>query len=308
MTSIEQTPQVADGPSAPHDRITYGAVHLDVVDRARALEFWRDTIGLTELDRGDDHVGLGAGGRELIVLHPGAVRPNQQGHTGLYHVALHLPTAAEFARTLSRLAARRVPQSPTDHIFSKATYVRDPDGIMLELTLETPERYRSIEITASQVAIVDSEGRRRGGTEPLDLPAALAALDGPLDAPMPAGTIVGHVHLHVTDLAGAYRYYRNEIGFSEHALMAPIGMADLSAGGRFPHRIALNNWNGPTATPPPAGTAGLRHIELLVEDPAALTATQERLTRAGHAVTPVDGAIETDDPAGNALRIDARLV
>ena len=28
------------------------------------------------------------------------------------------------------------------------------------------------------------------------------------------------------------------IGFQEHAYMAPIGMADLGAGGDFPHRIA----------------------------------------------------------------------
>jgi catechol 2,3-dioxygenase len=308
MNATLQTDQLDDGADATHESITYGAVHLDVVDRARSLAFWRDTIGLTELDRGDDHVSLGAGERELIVLHTGAVRPSQPGHTGLYHVALHLPTAAEFARTLSRLAAKRVPQSPTDHIFSKATYVHDPDGIMLELTLETPDRYQSIEIQGDLVVLIDSDGRRRAGTEPLDLRDALAALDGPLETPLAAGTIVGHVHLHVADLAGAYRYYRDEIGFTGHALMTPIGMADLSAGGRFPHRIALNNWNGPTASPPPPGTAGLHHIELHVNDQATLTTTQQGLTRAGHTVTPAEGAVETHDPAGNTLQISARPV
>ena len=40
---------------------------------------------------------------------------------------------------------------------------------MLELTLETPERYRSSQIGPRSVELIDSEGRRRGPTEPLDI-------------------------------------------------------------------------------------------------------------------------------------------
>lgn len=99
------------------DRITYGAVHLDVTELERSLSFWRDTIGLHERPGPAGQAHLGAGDRTLIVLHPGAVRPAPRGRSGLYHVALHLPDATEFARVLARLILARVPQSPTDHIF-----------------------------------------------------------------------------------------------------------------------------------------------------------------------------------------------
>jgi catechol 2,3-dioxygenase len=296
-------------PAAPpsgRDTITYGAVHLDVVDGKRSLALWRDLLGLTLLSDAQDELRLGASGRELIVLHPGAQRPQLRGHAGLYHVAVHLPNEEEFARVLARLARDRVPQAPTDHIFSKATYLSDPDGIGIELTVETPERFAGFEIGPSRIAIRDSHGRLRGPTEPLDVAAALSHLaDDDLDRPFPDGTTVGHVHLHVADLERARRFYRDVVGFEDHMFLPGIGMADLSAGGRFPHRLALNIWQGRGAAQPPSGTAGLRHFELHVADGAA-SAIGARLAVDG-ATPAFDGdVLATHDPAGNAVRIRRR--
>ena len=176
-----------------------------------------------------------------------------------------------------RIAQARVPQSPTDHIFSKATYLNDPDGIMLELTLETPERYGSIEVGADRITMLDSDGRR---AEP-DRAAGrrrgrgAARMAATQICPLPPGTYIGHVHLHVPDLRAAHDFYRDVIGFEEHAYMAPIGMADLGAGGRFPHRIAMNTWQGPSARQAPSGTAGMRRYELIVRGCAQLDALVE---------------------------------
>lgn len=294
----------APGTTAPVDRIVHGAIHLDVTDPERSLGFWRDVVGLSELSRTADEVHLGAGARELVVLHPGAVRGAGHGHAGLYHVALHVPDIAEFARVIARLATARVPQAPTDHIFSMATYLTDPDGLGLEMTLETPERFGSFDIGPRGIALYDSDGRLRGPTERLDLDPVLAHLGGAaLDAPLADGTIVGHVHLHVPDVAAALRFYRDAIGFDVHMDMPAIGMADLSAGGRFPHRFALNSWAGPAAAQPPAGTAGMRYATLVVPDAAALAAVRERLRTALATADDRDGGLETIDPAGNRLRI-----
>ena len=101
---------------------------------------------------------------------------------------------------------------------------------------------------------MDSDGAGGAATEPLDVDAALAPLgDGDPRGPLSSGSYVGHVHLHVPDLRAAHRFYRDIIGFDEHAYMTAIGMADLSAGGRFPHRIAVNDWNGPNALQPEHG-------------------------------------------------------
>jgi catechol 2,3-dioxygenase len=286
------------------DRIAYGAVELDVTDIGRSLAFWRDLVGLTERSRdAAGAVALGAGDRDLIVLHPGAGRPVLRGHAGLYHVALHLPDGPEFARVLARLAALGAAQAPTDHIFSMASYLTDPDGIGLELTLETPERFAGFEIGPRSIVVRDSEGRRRGPTEPLDLAPVLGWLDDrPLTDPVAPGAFVGHVHLHVPDLAAGVAFQRDVIGFEEHMVMTAIGMADLSAGGRFPHRIAMNVWNGPDAVQPPPGTAGMRRLTLRM-DAGAHDAVRGRLAARGIAHEDGPDGLLARDPAGNVMRL-----
>ena len=307
MSSTEQ--KIDPAASAVFDdgeNLAQGAVHLDVTDLERALGFWRDLLGLTELGGVPGEVArLGAGGRELVVLHAGAVRGPQRGHSGLYHLALHLPDEREFARVLARLGAARYPQAPTDHIFSRATYLDDPDGIGLELTLETPERVREMQARGSDVLIVDRDGRPRRPVEPLDVTEVMSHLDGAeLDAPLPEGTKVGHVHLHVADLREAFDFYRDTIGFEEHMFLL-IGMADLHASGRFPHRMALNVWQGPGAPQPPAGSAGLRHFTLVARDRPGLDAIRGRLAAAGVAAEGGEGELFVRDPAGNRIQLAA---
>ena len=287
------------------DRILCGAVHLNVTELERSLAFWRDLVGLSELASAPGEARLGVDGRPLVVLHPGATRPAGRGHAGLYHLAIHLPDAREFARVLVRIAQAGVPQSPTDHIFSKATYLNDPDGLMLELTLETPERYRSIEIGPGTITMLDSDGRVRSPTEPLDVAEAIAPLDGgDTGLPLPGGAYIGHVHLHVPDLRASHDFYRDVVGFEEHAYMAAIGMADLGAGGSFPHRIAMNSWQGPTARQAPQGTAGLRRYELVVRDRAQLDALTARAAGANVGPSALDGGdISLQDPAGNEFSV-----
>lgn len=301
MTIAAHTP--LSDQAAGTDSITYGAVHLDVIDARRSLAFWREVIGLAELDTPGDEIRLGVDSRALIVLHPGAERAPVRGRSGLYHVAVHLPNEAEFARALARIAAAGVPQAPTDHIFSKATYLSDPDGIQLELTLETPERAGEITVGPGSVTIRDSDGRSRGMTEALDVREVLSHLqDRDLDRLLPSGTFVGHLHLHVADLAATRRFYTDLVGFEDHTYVPGIGFADLSAGGRFPHRFAFNVWQGVGAPPQPAGTAGLRFFELVVE-PGELAATRERLDAVRHPYQLDADTLITRDPSGNEIRL-----
>jgi catechol 2,3-dioxygenase len=311
-TMSTTTARSGSGPAAgalfdAGETIAHGAVHLDVTDLPRALAFWRDLLGLAPLGGGeaDGVARLGAGGRELIVLHAGGERPPQRGHSGLYHVALHLPDAREFARVIARLAAARCPQAPTDHIFSQATYLDDPDGIGLELTLETPERVAEMEVRGAEFRIVDTEGRLRRPVEPLDTEAVFSHLgDAALDEPLPAGTKVGHVHLHVGDLEEANAFYRDQLGFEEHTFLL-LGMADLHTGGRFPHRMALNVWQGQGAPQPPPGTAGLRHFTIVARDAAGLAAIRTRLEAAGIDLEVDGDALFARDPSGNRFALAA---
>lgn len=279
-------PDDRPGPSesTAADRLIYGAVHLNVTDIERSLVFWRDLIGMSELGRDKDGaVRLGVPDAELVVLHPGAIQPVQTGFSALYHLAIHMPSEAEFARVLGRILAARYPNAPTDHITHWATYLDDPDGINVEIAFETIDRLGTIEVVGGRPQIVDSEGRRHSMTEPLGLEEVFSFReDEDVDGPLPEGTRIGHIHLYVSDLEAARSFYE-EIGFTRHLDASEIGFADFSLGGTFPHRIAVNTWQGVGAPQAPEGTAGMRHFEL-------------------HAPGSRDApAVPLQDPAGNSL-------
>ena len=80
------------------------------------------------------------------------------------------------------------------------------------------------------------------------------------DGPIPAGTRIGHVHLKVSDLERAIRFYRDIMGFE---LVTRLGdeAAFLSAGG-YHHHIGLNTWTSRGGAPPARGTTGLYHFAI----------------------------------------------
>ncbi len=292
--------------SSASDFATFGAVHLDVSDAERSLRFWRDLIGLELLGRSADEVRLGVGGDELLVLHPGTAGPTPRGHSGLYHLAIHLPNVAEFARVVGRVAVARFPQAPTDHVMSLASYLSDPDGIGLELTLETPERVRSMTLTPAGPEVIDINGRRSDGREPIDLNALFAQLpDRDLDRPLPPGTKIGHVHLHVADLDAALAFYTDVLGFTPKMYASSMGAADMSAGGTFPHRLAINTWQKRGAPQRPSGTAGLRYFTVSLRSQSALAAALTRIEAAGQPSERHENGFFVRDPAGNLLLLDA---
>lgn len=273
--------------STASDALLYGAVHLNVTDIERSLIFWRDLIGLTELEQLDDGaVSLGVADAELVVLHPGATGPVQRGYSALYHLAIHMTSEAEFARLLGRLFAARYPNAPTDHITHWATYLDDPDGINVEIAFETIDRVGEIGFVGGRPSIIDSDGRRHEMTEPLGLEEVFSYKeDDDISRPMPAGTRIGHVHLYVGDLEAARAFYET-VGFIPHMDADGIGFADLSLGGTFPHRIAVNVWQGVGAPQAPEGTAGMRYFEL----------------RPGTGRSGLDPGVHKD-PSGNSVAV-----
>ncbi len=297
------TPPVA-APQLLSSSARLGAVHLDVTDGERASAFWNQYVGLSLIESGEHEIVLGIDGEPLIVLHPGASGPVARRHTGLYHVAIHLPTKKELARVVARLFSLRFPNSPTDHAETMATYFSDPDGNGIELTFETPER-GALVLGDGRGAAVMADGSTQGPTEALDVHELLDELtnDDDLAAPMPSGTRIGHVHLHVNSLTDARNFYRDVIGFGDLRSLDAWGMSDLSLETSFvPHALAVNIWNGSQATPNPEGTSGLRYwtVRAPEGDIAGIT---KRLDDAGHGWSETDGGIQVPDPFGNPLRI-----
>ncbi|MGB3335563.1 MAG: catechol 1,2-dioxygenase [Devosia sp.] len=283
---------------------TLGAVHIGITDRARALAIWQDVVGLDMLAEQGNELVLGVGGKPLIVLETGAVRPVVPRTIGLYHVAIHVPHRADLAQLAVRALQRNVQISPTDHLVSEAIYLWDLDGNGIEITFETPWRGTLGDPDKGQTYAVTTAGKPHSGRDPIDMDGLLGELGtAPVLAPrVPDGTRIGHVHVHVNDLHLAMDFYRDVIGFAGFLLISSFGMGDVGLD-YMPHTIAFNIWSGPNAGLPSAGAAGLRWFTIMVPDAATLEGVKIRLAAAKAPTSPVEGGIETQDPSGNRIKI-----
>lgn len=254
-----------------------GAVHLKVADLDRTTAFYTGVLGLVLRERSDGEAHLGTEREELFVLHarPGARRV--AGTTGLFHAAVLVPTRRDLALVLRRLAERgaRV-DGFADHDVSEAIYLADPEGNGIEVYRDLPrERW-----------VRDARGLRMG-TRPLDVEGLLAEAGGERADVVPEGTTIGHVHLHVRDLAEAERFWSGTFGFDVTTRYA--GQASFLSAGGYHHHLGVNVWAGVGAPAPPEEALGLLHFQWIVPAGGA-AALRERVALSA-------------DPSGNRFEV-----
>ena len=251
-----------------------GGVRLQIADLARSLAFYEQVLGLRALERDDAHAVLAAPGddRALVELveRKGA-RPAGHGRLGLYHFAILLPdrpTLGRFVRHLADIGARA---GAGDHLVSEAFYLTDPDGLGIEVYADRPR----------------SAWRREGrelmiATDPVDVASLVEAAGDESWTGMPAGTVIGHVHLHVADLAQGSAFFSEALGFDRMTWRYP-GALFLGAGG-YHHHLGTNTWAGSGARAPGEGDARL--LEWTIELPTSedVAAAARSIARAGYRV------------------------
>jgi catechol 2,3-dioxygenase len=270
-----------------------GTVRLTVSDLARSREFYEQAIGLLANERDDGSLALGVPGEHPLVELRGDVSapPLERRATGLYHLAILLPSRVDLGFALARLAtARWALDGASDHLVSEALYLSDPDGNGIEIYRDRPRdewRYH--------------DGKLAMSTLPLDLRSIVAEIrDVPGDQPqMPAGTRIGHVHLQVNDLRQAEDFYNGVLGF-EVTVRGYPGALFVSAGG-YHHHIGLNTWHSLGAAPPPSGAIGLDSFEIMLPNEDERLRVLERVSAAGIAVEQHAKGPLVRDPAGNSV-------
>jgi catechol 2,3-dioxygenase len=268
-----------------------GAIRLRVADPERLTRFYEEAIGLRVLPNGDSVTGLGVeNGQSLVELEAGPGAPARPPHTtGLFHLAILVPSRAALGQALRRVAASgwRL-AGASDHLVSEALYLSDPEGNGIELYRDRPrEEWPTL------------DGVTQMDTLPLDLGDLLSDDDGTDAGGMPPGTTLGHVHLQVAELEAAERFWVDGLGLDVTVRAYP-GALFVSAGG-YHHHVGLNTWAGTGAAAPPTGALGLVRFELVLPGLDAVDEAGERLAEAGADVELLDGAVLATDPSGNRV-------
>jgi catechol 2,3-dioxygenase len=261
-----------------------GPVSLVVSDLTSSQAFYTGALGLAARELDDGGVALGVpGSAPLVALHrDGSASALDRRATGLYHLAILLPSRADLGHAIHRLAQTRWPlDGASDHLVSEALYLSDPDGNGIEIYHDRPRDQWRYDGDRLQMA-----------TLPLDLRGIVGEL-GPDPGPqpvVPAGTTMGHVHLQVADIDDAEAFYHGVLGFDVTVRGYP-GALFVSAGG-YHHHIGLNTWHSAGSGPAAPGSVGLRSFEVVLPSEADLDAVRDRLAAAGLSVEPTVGDVE----------------
>ena len=269
--------------------IRLGPVALQINDLGASLAFYTQVIGLS-VHQQAHHAGqrmarLGTpDGHTLLELREkkGARYAPHRGRLGLYHLAVLLPSRADLGRFIRNALSLGAHVGQSDHHFSEATYLKDPDGLSVEVYRDRPrDEWR-----------VTEEGEIVGGSDPLDLKALTEAAGDTPWAGVPAGTIIGHLHFYVGDLDEAARFYHTGLGFPKVTWSMPTALF-LGAGG-YHHHLGMNTWAAGSA-PSGEDDARLLSWDLVLPDQATLDRTVDSLVAEGFDVTATpDGPLFTD--------------
>jgi len=274
------------------DATRLGPVRLMVSDLDRSIAFYEDILGLNASREGRTAALSAADGRVLVRLEtqPG-IRPSTPGSAlGLYHFALLLPSREALGRFLEHLARRGLRPGMADHLVSEALYLSDPDGLGIEVYADRPRS--SWQSHDRELAMA---------TEPLDVRSVLAAGGGTAWDGMPAGSVMGHVHLHVGALDRAAAFYHAGLGLDKVVWSYP-GALFLSAGG-YHHHLGTNTWARGSA--PAADQARLLSWDLLVPGADDVRAAATSLDEAGFTASETADGLTAADPWGTPLVIAA---
>jgi len=170
-----------------HPETSIGVVSLKVQLLTRSIDYYVNVLGFQVHENSDDRAVLGAGKDELLILDEVESAVHYPGTTGLYHVAILLPSRLQLALNLRQLTESQIPvQGFADHWVSEAVYLSDPDGNGIEIYRDRPpDEWPRL------------DGQLQMGTDSLDIAGVMEELSNATVSwcGLPDSTKIGHVHL-----------------------------------------------------------------------------------------------------------------
>ena len=271
-----------------------GPVVLQVAELDRSLRFYESVLGFSVLARTATGAVLAAHAsrRPLLELRErkGARPVAARGRLGLFHFAILLPDRPSLGRFVRHLGEIGVRAGAGDHVVSEAFYLNDPDGLGIEVYADRPRE--SWQRVGRELVM---------GTGTVDVPGLLAVAGPEEWVGLPTDAVIGHVHLHVADIARASAFYATALGFDRIVWSYP-GALFFGAGG-YHHHLGTNVWAGAGA--PPASEDEARLVEWTIElpDTAVVEAAATSIAAAQFAADREGHDLVARDPWGTAVRL-----
>jgi len=276
-----------------HPSTKLGPVSLRIRNLAQSVRFYTEVVGLRMLRQHGRIAELTADGKQplLIIEEVQDLVISQTRTAGLYHFAILVPDREALGLSLANLAAHNIPVGQGDHLVSEALYINDPDGNGIEIYADRPK----------DTWKRDANGEYVMTTDPVDIEGLLALAQGKEWNGLPEGTVIGHVHFHVSDLNKARAFYCDVLGFE---LTAHYGGAALfiSAGG-YHHHIGLNVWAGIGVPNTPRNAAGIEDYTIEFPSREALEEVVDRIRQAGLQVEQRESTFAVLDPSDIWVRL-----
>ena len=267
-----------------------GHVNIKVQDLDRSLTFYQEVLGFQILEQTDKTVKLTTDGKTsvLSIEQPENVVPKQGKTTGLYHFALLLPKRSDLADIVHHFMNIGIQYGSSDHLVSEALYLADPDGNGIEIYIDRdPSEWTW------------SNGEVAMAVDPLNFEDLLSERKQQSWKGLPAGTVMGHIHLHVSELKKTEEFYSKGLGFE--VVNRYGNQALFISTGKYHHQIALNTWAGVGAPTPPENSVGLESFTIVLADEAARNTIIAQLKSIGASVTEENDSFITYDPSGNRI-------
>ncbi|MCF6138678.1 VOC family protein [Pseudalkalibacillus berkeleyi] len=267
-------------------------IHLIVSNLKHSLSFYKNILGFKELEKNGNIVVLTADGKHPLVTleEVDTAQPKQRNRTGLFHFAILLPTRKDLGNFINHVKTVNHPiQGGSDHLFSEALYLADPDGHGIEVYRDLPSEQWTWQ-----------NGELPLASDPIDIEGVLEEADGQWDG-LPSETVLGHIHLHVHDLEAAKDFYVNGLGFD---ITIPIRQQALfvSTGG-YHHHIGLNTWNGKGIAPPDESSMRMKSYSITYATEQERDHVISQLNELGYDVVISNDRVLTKDPSGNSIQL-----
>ena len=136
---------------------------------------------------------------------------------------------------------------------------------------------------------------------PMNVKAVVNASLNEVFGKLPADTIVGHIHLHGSELKNIRRFYEEALGMD--VVIDLPRQALFFSYGNYHHHIAVNVWNGAGAPTPPSNSVGLRNFKLKLPESLSLGNIESNFITMNISYSISEKGIAVSDPSGNNILI-----